>query len=208
MKRARRKDDRPGEVLEAALEVFAEKGFAMARMEDVAARAGVSKGTVYLYYPSKEAVFEAVVRAAILPNLTRVEALAAGYDGPALDLLRQLLAALLQVLETPRLIAIPRLVIAEARTFPELALFYRREVVDRGLGLVEGILRRGIERGELRPVDPAATARLCVAPFLLAAIWKATFDPLQDAKPLDARALLDAHLATLTRALAAEAPDA
>jgi AcrR family transcriptional regulator len=208
MKRVRRKDARPGEVLEAALEVFAEKGFAMTRMEDVAARAGVSKGTVYLYYPSKEALFEAMVRAAILPNLTRLESLAAGYDGPALDLLHRFFAVLLQVLETPRLIAIPRLVIAEARTFPELALFYRREVVDRGLALIEGILRRGVERGELRPVDPAATARLCVAPFLLAAIWKATFDPLQDAKPLDARGLLDTHLATLTHALAAQTPDA
>src|SRR3712207_4514991 len=94
----RRKDTRPAELLEAALEVFAEKGFTAARMEDIAARAGAAKGTVYLYFASKEAVFEALVRTRILPNIEHAEVLVAGHEGPVAPLFRQLLAVLAVVI--------------------------------------------------------------------------------------------------------------
>jgi AcrR family transcriptional regulator len=199
----RRKDARPAELLEAALDVFAEKGFAAARMEDIAARAGASKGTVYLYFPSKEAVFEALVRSALVPNVERAEAMAAGHDGPVAPLLRRFLAMLAGIVRDPRLVVLPRLVVGELHRFPDLARFYKATVVDRALGLVAAMHRRGVERGEFRPQDSDAVARLVVAPVLLAAIWGAVFAP-HDERPFDPTPILDAYADTLLRGLAAD----
>jgi AcrR family transcriptional regulator len=199
----RRKDARPTELLEAALLEFAEKGFAAARMEDIAARAGAAKGTLYLYFPSKEAVFEALVRAAIVPNIERAEALAAAHEGPVAPLLRQLVGLLGTVVRDSRLVVIPRLVIGELHKFPELARFYRAAVIDRGLGLIAAMHRRGVERGEFRPQDSDAVARLVVAPVLLMALWRTVFAP-HDTAPFDPGPVLEAHVETLLRGLAAE----
>jgi AcrR family transcriptional regulator len=200
----RRKEARPAELLEAALDVFAKKGFAAARMEDIAARAGASKGTVYLYFPGKEAVFEALVRSALVPNIERAEAaLAAHRDGPVAPLLRRFLAMLAGIARDRRLVAIPRLVVGELHRFPDLARFYKATVVDRGLGLIAAMHRRGVERGEFRPQDSDAVARLVVAPVLLAAIWGAVFAP-HDERPFDPTPILDAHADTLLRGLAAD----
>ncbi len=133
--RRRRKEARPEEILSAALESFAARGFAATRIEDVAARAGISKGTLYLYFDGKEELFKAVVRQALLPNLARIEALAATFEGPSALLLERLLATIAGVINS-RVGAIPKLVIAEAGNFPDLARFYLAEVVQRGLGLI------------------------------------------------------------------------
>ena len=122
----RRKDTRPAELLDAALDVFAEKGFAAARMEDIAARAGAAKGTLYLYFPSKEAVFEALVRTLIVPNLDRAEAMAAdacwpGGTAAAAGCSRCWPA----IIRDGRLVVLPRLLIGELHKFPELARFYK-----------------------------------------------------------------------------------
>jgi AcrR family transcriptional regulator len=199
----RRKEARPAELLEAALDVFAEKGFAAARMDDIAARAGASKGTVYLYFPSKGAVFEALVRTALVPNVERAEAMVAGHDGPVAPLLRRFLALLAGVVRDPRLVVLPRLVVGELHRFPELARFYRTAVVDRALALIASVHRRGVERGEFRPQDSDAVARLVVAPVLLTAIWGAVFAP-HDGEPFDPTPILDAHADTLLRGLAAD----
>lgn len=199
----RRKDARPAEVLAAALEVFAAKGFAAARMEDIAARAGVSKGTVYLYFPSKQAVFEALVRQAILPNVERLEAMAAAYQGPTADLLRQAMALFPTLVRDPKVVTIPRLVIGEAGNQPEMADFYRREVVERGLGLIAGILRRGAERGEFRPLAPETVAKLWFAPLLLAVVWRTTFEPV-GGTPLELDDYLRTHVDIMLRGLAPE----
>src|SRR5215217_4524180 len=188
----RRKEARPAELLEAALDVFAEKGFAAARMDDVAARAGVSKGTVYLYFPSKEAVFEALVRTALVPNVERAEALAARDDGPVAPLLRGLLAMLAGIVRDPRLVVLPRLVLGELHRFPDLARFYKEAVVDRALALIAAMHRRGVERGEFRPQDSDAVARLVIAPVLLTAVWGSLFAP-HDEAPFDPAPILDAH---------------
>ena len=127
----RRKDTRPAELLDAALEVFAEKGFAAARMEDIAARAGAAKGTLYLYFPSKEAVFEALVRTLIVPNLDRAEAIAAGTYGPGGALAAAVVPHVAAIIRDGRLVVLPRLLIGELHKFPELARFYKTTVADR-----------------------------------------------------------------------------
>lgn len=200
----RRKEARPDEILAAALESFAARGFAATRLADVAARAGISKGTLYLYFKNKEELFEAVVRATLLPNIERVEALAATFEGPSGRLLERLLLTLAGVVSS-QVGAIPKLVIAEAGNFPDLARFYLDEVVRRGLRLIAMILRRGIERGEFRPVDVDHTVFCVIAPMLIAALWKNSLEPHDDA-PLDAQALAGAHLDLLLRGLEAHGP--
>jgi AcrR family transcriptional regulator len=199
----RRKEARPEEILSAALESFAERGFAATRIEDVAARAGISKGTLYLYFDGKEELFKAVVRQALLPNLARIEALAASFEGPSASLLERLLATVAGVVES-RVGAIPKLVIAEAGNFPDLARFYLDEVVHRGLGLIAGILRRGIARGEFRAIDVDHAVFCVIAPLLIAALWKSSLEPHDQTGPLDVQALVWAHLDLLLRGL--EAP--
>jgi AcrR family transcriptional regulator len=198
----RRKDTRPAELLDAALAVFAEKGFAAARMEDIAARAGAAKGTLYLYFPSKEAVFEALVRTLIVPNLDRAEALAAGHSGAVAPLVRQLVSLLGVLARDERIVVIPRLLIGELFRFPELARFYKSAVVDRGLGLIARIHRQGVASGEFRPQDSEAVARLVVAPVLLLAIWRTLFAP-HETEPFDPARVLEGHIDVLLRGLAA-----
>ena len=195
----RRKEARPDEILAAALTSFAARGFAATRLEDVAARAGISKGTLYLYFKSKEELFEAVVRTRLLPNLARIEALAASFEGPSAALLERLLLTIAGVVDS-EVGAIPKLVIAEAGNFPDLARFYLDEVVRRGLRLIGVILRRGIERGEFRPVDVDHAVFCVTAPLLIAALWKNSLEP-HDHAPLDAAALVRAHLDLLLRGL-------
>jgi AcrR family transcriptional regulator len=198
----RRKEARPDEILAAALASFAERGFAATRLEDVAARAGISKGTLYLYFKSKEELFEAVVRATLLPNLERVETLAASFAGPSALLLERLLLTISDVVSS-RTGAIPKLVIAEAGNFPELARFYLDEVVRRGLRLIGAILRRGIARGEFRALDVDHAVYCVIAPMLIAALWKNSLESYDHAA-LDAPALARVHLDLLLRGL--EAP--
>lgn len=200
--RTRRKQARPAELLDAALETFRARGFAATRMDDIAARAGVSKGTIYLYYPSKQAIFEALVRERLLPNLDRAEAALAAAPGDAATQLRLLLGRLAQVASDPRITALPKLVLAEAGNFPDLARFYREAVVARGLGFVAGIIARGIAAGEFRPVDPALAARLFFAPVILAVLWQGVFAPVE-AEPFAAEPLIALHLDLFLRALAA-----
>jgi AcrR family transcriptional regulator len=197
----RRKELRPAELLDAALEVFAEKGFAAARMEDIAARAGAAKGTLYLYFPSKEAVFQALVRSAVVPNIERAEALAAAHEGPVAPLLREFVGLVEAVVHDSRLVVLPRLMIGELWKFPELARFYRTAVIDRGLKLIAAMHRRGVASGEFRPMDSDAVARLVVAPILLMAVWRTVLAPHGD-EPFDPGPVLRAHVEILLRGLA------
>jgi AcrR family transcriptional regulator len=199
----RRKDTRPAELLDAALDVFAEKGFADTRMNEIAARAGASKGTIYLYFPSKEAVFKALVHSLIVPNIAQAEAIADRYDGQVAPLLRQLFGLVMEILRDSRVVVLPRLIIGEAHRFPDLARFYKENVMDRGLGLIARLHRIGVERGEFHPEDSDAVARLVVAPVLLMAIWRTVFTPLGD-EAFDPAPVLNAHVETLLRGLAAD----
>lgn len=191
--RTRRKQARPAELLSAALDCFVEKGFAATRMDDIARRAGVAKGTFYLYFPSKEAVFEALVRETLLPRIAAVELsnTTAGLGAEAK--LRAILSMLGQVLADPKLVAIPKLVLAEAGNFPDMARFYRREVIGRGQALLTALFREGVEKGEFRPLpDLEILARLFLGPIVLTALWQTTFAPVEDT-PMPIDRLLSTH---------------
>ena len=203
----RRKEARPQEIVAAAMDVFAERGFAAARLEEVAARAGVSKGTLYLYFSSKDELFKAVIRAAILPNLQQAEALVAAAGGPCFPVLERLLRTVARLIATTRMAVIPRLVIAEAGNFPELAAFYHREVIRRGFGVLAALLRRGIDSGEFRPVEVDPTVRLIVAPLLMSAVWRTSFDGVDGEPPLDVAALMEIHIDNLRRVLLRDTGD-
>lgn len=200
--RKRRKEARPAELLDAAFELFVERGFAATRIDDIAARAGVSKGTVYLYFPSKQAVFEALVRQAVLPNVERLIGETAQPGLPVLEILPRLLRAILQTVAGSSLMQFPRLIIAESPQFPELAQFWRETVIDRMLGVVCGLIERGIAAGEIRPVDPADAARLMIAPLLMAVIWGTTF--VRQDESFELTTFIDRHLDIYLRGLAAE----
>jgi len=168
----RRKDARPSELLDAALELFAEKGYAATRLEDVAGRAGVSKGTLYLYFDSKEELFKAVVRGAIVPAIQDAEHLLEQFEGDAAELLRQIIVGWWRFIGASRVSAIPKLMICEARNFPEIAEFYYDEVVSRGKRMFERALQRGIESGEFRPLDIECTTRILMSPLLMTCLWQ------------------------------------
>ncbi len=197
----RRKEARPGEILDAALACFAERGFAATRLDTVAKRAGVTKGTLYLYFPNKAELFKAVVRQAIVANIARGEALVAESAEPAPVLLERLIHHWAQLIPTPAS-AIPKLVLAEAGNFPDLARFYLDEAVNRGRELIRGVIRKGIARGEFRAVDVESAAYCVIAPMVLAMLWRHSF-AAHDSEPLDAKALADAHLQLLLRGLVA-----
>jgi len=199
----RRKQARPQEILDAALACFAERGFAASRMDDIAERAGVTKGTIYLYFENKDAVFKALVRESIGAQLANVLENVRAYEGPSRELLRLILTALGQFARTSDRVVLPKILIAEAGNFPELVRFYREEIIDKGLSVMSGAIARGIERGEFRNVNPQHAARLCIAPILLAIFWRTTFAQF-DAKPYDYQGFVETHLDVLLRGLAAD----
>jgi AcrR family transcriptional regulator len=202
----RRKEARPQEILEAALMVFAEKGYAAARMDDIAARAGVTKGTIYLYFDNKEAVFKTLVRDSIGDTLARVVEAAERFEGSASDLLRLRLRTIGQFVRASDRVVLPKIVIGELGNFPELMRFYREEVVEKGLATLGSVISRGVARGEFRDIAPEHAARLCIAPILLAAVWRTTFARI-DSETYDLEGLIETHIDVLLRGLArGEAP--
>ncbi|HEX3431297.1 MAG TPA: TetR/AcrR family transcriptional regulator [Rhizomicrobium sp.] len=199
----RRKEERGPEILDAALACFSEKGFAATRMEDIARRAGISKGTIYLYFESKEAVFKALARAHVAGRVDEIRGHIEAFEGSTSDLLQLVLYQVGSLITGSNIVVLPRMVLAEAGNFPELAEHWRREVVDKGVALWESIIRRGQTRGEFRAVDPSHAARLCIAPLILAALWRSFFSRF-DATPYDYEGLIAAHIDVLLRGLAAE----
>ena len=196
----RRKRDRPPEILAAALALFAEKGFAATRMEDVAARAGVSKGTVFLYFPSKEELFRAVVRHDLLPVLTAAEALVAAHQGSAAALLRRLAERLGAVLAS-EIAAIPKLVLAEAGNFPSIARFYAEEVVQRGVVLLETVLARGMANGEFRRLPPRSVLPSLFGPLLMLTLWRFSLGRHSQAVSFNPEEVMATHLDLILRGL-------
>ena len=172
----RRKETRPSELTAAALELFVEKGFAATRLDEIAARAGVSKGTLYLYFDSKEELFKAVIRDSLLPALAQGEELVSSYPGDTEGLLREIVHGWWDTIGSRPIGGIPKLIIAEARNFPEIARFYYDEVIARGQTLLCKVLRRGMERGEFRPFDPDVMVRIVFAPLLMRAVSRHSID--------------------------------
>jgi AcrR family transcriptional regulator len=196
----RRSEARPGEIVQAALEVFAEKGFAAARLDDIARQAGVSKGALYLYFETKEDLFRAVVREAVAPNLDMVEAMLAQATLPFPDLLRLLFARIVMVIGASKMGAVAKLVIGESRNFPELARVWHDEVVSRALTAVSGAIAAAQARGEVRPGDPRFHAFSIIGPVLTGVIWRETFTPV-GAPTIDLEALVRQHAETVITGL-------
>jgi AcrR family transcriptional regulator len=163
--RQRRKEARPQELLNAALELFVQKGYSATRSEEVAARAGVSKGTLYLYFPSKEELFKAVVRSNLSSLIAEGQQIADQFDGPSEQLLRLLTHAWWGRIGETAAGGIFKIIISEVRNFPELAQFYTDEVILPAHRLISGTLQRGIDRGEFRPVPVNETTHVLIAPL-------------------------------------------
>ena len=201
-RRVRRKQARPAEIVAAALSEFSERGFAATRLDDVAARAGISKGTVYLYFETKEALFEAVVRQELLPLLERAEVLVEAHQGSAADLLRKIAERFELAMES-ELGSIPRLVLAESGNFPQIAKFYADEVVARGVRLFSRVLERGVVDGEFRPVPARPLIPVFFGPVLMMLLWKHSAGRHSDFA-FDPRLVLQTHLDTFLRGIAAD----
>lgn len=196
----RRKEDRSGEILSAALACFSKKGFAATRIDDIARRAKIAKGTVYLYFDSKEAIFKALARGSMGARLEAIQSVIAQYQGSAADLLRLVISSIGDFACTSDRVILPRLLLAEAGNFPDLVKFWRGELLERGLGIIQGVIRRGIASGEFRDLPPEHLARLCMAPMLVVVIWRTTFGQF-DKHPYDHQGLIAAHLQILLRGI-------
>jgi AcrR family transcriptional regulator len=202
----RRKDARPQELLAAALEQFVERGYAATRLEDVAKRAGVSKGTLYLYFANKEELFKAVVRDNIVATIGQAEQDAATFDGPSGELLGALLMKWWEEICATPLGGITKLMLAEGNNFPELAQFYNHEVVARGSSLFTRVLARGVERGEFRPLDPVIMTQVLIAPVIMLMMWTHSFMPTCDMPQIPPQEFMDAFITTTLRGLKADTP--
>lgn len=189
----RRKDARPEEIVTAALEEFVERGFAATHLEDVARRAGVTKGTLYLYFKNKEALFKAVIRQTIVPIIAQGELTARSFTGSARELLEQLVREYWRLVFETSLAGLPKLMMAEAANFPQLARFYYDEVVTRGHKLLGGVIERGMKNGEFRRVDIPSATKLALSPLMHATVASRAFAQCMP-EGFDVRKYLDTHI--------------
>jgi len=190
-KRRRRPETRPDEILDAALAVFSEKGFAAARVEDVATRAGLSKGAVYLYFDSKEALIAALVKRFATDVVAQAaERFTALAQTDPVETLRAAQRYLMTALDDPVISAAPRLVLAEAQRFPAIAQLYRREVIAMGQGMITALIDQGVARGVFRDVSRPAAMRAVMGP-VLAHMFLTHIFPDPDAAPLDPGEMAD-----------------
>ena len=198
VKRERRKEARPGELLDAALDLFVEKGFAATRADEVAARAGVSKGTLFLYFQSKEELFKAVVRENISGCLTEWNAEFEAFEGSSADMLTYCMNAWWDRVGATKASGITKLMMSEAKNFPDLAAFYQREVIQPGQALIRRILQRGVDRGEFRPLDLDYAVYSVVAPIIYLMLSKHSMSVcMRDDQPVDPEKYIASQLATL-----------
>ena len=201
----RRKDERPGDIVAAALQVFAEKGFAGAKMDEIAARAGVSKGAVYLYFATKEDVFRAVVEQAVAPNIDALGKTLLAIDMPFPDRVRALLPRFGQMIMANPIGAVAKMVLGESRNFPELAKVWHDNVVARGISLICQIVEQAQAKGEVRAGDPRIHAFSIMGPMMVGALWRETFTPVGGAE-IDLVAVATQHAETVLEGLMPRKP--
>jgi AcrR family transcriptional regulator len=199
----RRKAERPHELVDAALDLFVEKGFAATRIDEVARRAGVSKGTLYLYYASKEELLKAVIRERLSTEIAAAALTVAEHRGSSAELMTGLLAQWWADLIASDVSAVFKLIITEVRNFPEIAEFYRQEVIEPGHALIGRILQQGIDRGEFRPVNIDATVYSVLLPMVMLCIHRHSLGVCQPNEalqnPLD---FIQHHMHLILRGLA------
>ncbi len=201
--RQRRKEARPQELLDAALALFVEKGFAATRSEEVAQRAGVSKGTLYLYFPSKEELFKAVVRQTLASLIAEGVELAEQFEGSSSELLATLMQTWWERFGSTPAAGIHKVVLAEVRNFPELAQFYNDEVIVPADRLFSSCIQRGIDRGEFRPLPLHEAAHALMSPMIFMALCQFSLGacPIRDAVDMDPASMLRTHMDLVLRGL-------
>jgi AcrR family transcriptional regulator len=192
----RRSEERPRDICAAALEVFAEKGFAAARVDEIAKRAGVSKGTLYLYFEDKQAIFRAVVRETVVPNFEMVQQALLASNLSFADIVRMFLERFADLASRAPLGAIAKMVIGESRNFPELSKVWHDQVASRALGLLATLIADAQKRGEVRSGNPRFYAFSLAGPMLMGVLWKETLQPAGGA-PLDLALLARQHAETV-----------
>ncbi|AWM11201.2 TetR/AcrR family transcriptional regulator [Bradyrhizobium symbiodeficiens] len=188
--RATRAQERRAAIVDAAMEEFIARGFAATRLDDIAKRAGVAKGTIYLHFKDKESMFEELVRIVIVPVVARLTALPPP-TGSVRNLIEAFAGNLLKEVIGTRRGDLVRLIVAEGPRFPAVADFYYREVVSRGIAAMRALIELGIARGEIREKDLARYPQILVAPAMIAVIWQSLF---ARHAPLDAQEMLRVHL--------------
>ncbi len=198
----RRAEARPEEVLDAALDLFIERGFEATRVDDIANRAGISKGAVYLYFQSKRAILEGLIQRAVSPIAENVAGLGTSFEGDPRHLLSMVLKMVGQQLADPHTFKIPKLVLREAIIDPEIAETYRKAVLDKVIPVMVALIRKGIADGYLRPVDPELTVRSIVGPIMLHLMMSEVFG-LQPSEGLAMDRLVDNHLDILINGVSA-----
>jgi TetR/AcrR family transcriptional regulator len=181
-KHARRKEARPGELLAAALQLFVEKGYAATRVEEVAKLAGVSKGTLFLYFSSKEELFKAVVRENLSGRFSEWNAMFECFTGSSAEMLRFCMTSWWERIGSTQASGISKLMMSEAGNFPDLAAFYQAEVIQPGNALIQRVLQRGIDRGEFRSLDLKYGVYTVLAPMMFLVMWKHSFGALKGAE--------------------------
>ena len=200
-RRERRKEDRPAEILQAAVDEFAEKGFANAKIQAIATRAGVAKGTVYLYYTTKEELFEAIVRDRIQPVYATAAAMSKQWQGSQAELLQRIIHHFYeQMIENEERRMILKTLISESDRFDELAGFYHREILAGARMMLRDLIRKGIESGEFRDGPYSKEPMILVGPAIFAAVWKMTFEATEKLKT---RRWLEAHVDLMLRGVLA-----
>ncbi|MDE2603994.1 MAG: TetR/AcrR family transcriptional regulator [Bradyrhizobium sp.] len=188
--RVARAAERREAIIAAAMDEFVGRGYAATRLDDVARRAGVAKGTIYLHFKDKEALFEELIRTAIVPLVNRI-APPANPAGSVRDMIELFARTFIQEVATTQRADIIRLIVAEGPRFPAIADFYYREVVSRGLAGLRAVIELGIARGEVRQPELARFPQIVVAPAIVAVIWKSLFEKHS---PLDALEMFRVHL--------------
>ena len=189
--RAERAAERRGAIIEAAMDEFIARGFAATRLDDVARRAGVAKGTIYLHFKDKESMFEELIRTAIVPMITRLWGTPPQPGTSVRDMVEGFAKTFIEEVATTRRGDLVRLIVAEGPRFPAVADFYYREVVSRGLGGMRALIELGIARGEIKQKNLAKFPQIMVAPALIAVIWQSLFSRHA---PLDALEMFRVHL--------------
>ncbi len=202
--RHRRKEARPGELLDAALALFVEKGFAATRVDEVAARAGVSKGTLFLYYPSKEDLFKAVIHETLAGRFDEWNAEFEAFDGSSADLMRYCLHSWWERIGLTPASGITKLVMSEAGTFPDVAAYYQQHVIQPGHSLLRRILQRGIDRGEFHPLNLDLAVYSLIAPMIFLLTWKHSLAGCCSAQQqIEPRAFIDSQVDLLLHGMLA-----
>ena len=196
----RRAEDRPREICAAALEVFAEKGFAAAKLDEIAKRAGVSKGTLYLYFQDKAELFRAVIRDTVAPRVAAVREMADKVELPFAQVVPLFLANFAEMTTRLPVGAVAKIVIGESRNFPDLAKIWHDQVASGALSALESLIRRAQDRGEVRRGDARLMAFSLMGPMLMGVLWRETLQPA-GGEPLDLAALARQHGETLLSGL-------